>query len=93
MDETTYNRWLSDVSGYPAAELEISQRTLRIKNQGLPAQKPAASRWQFGQGPTLWAARPSAASTASIDVPQPVAQPVAPPIHRSESAAVLYPAR
>jgi malonyl CoA-acyl carrier protein transacylase len=56
MDQSTYDRWLSEVSGYASAELEVTQRTLRIQNQGAPVQKPAASRWQYGQGPTLWAA-------------------------------------
>ena len=78
VDNTIYTRWLSDVSGYPTAELEISQRTLRIKNQGLPTNKPLTSRWQFGQGPTLWAAKPSAAVATSMDIPQPVAQPAVP---------------
>ena len=64
IDKTTYNRWLSDVSGYSTPELETTQRTLRIKNQGVPSQKPADSRWQYGQGPTLWATQPSAASAS-----------------------------
>jgi len=55
VDQPTYHRWLAEVSGYPTTELEISKRTLHIKDQGVPAQKPAASRWQYGQGPTLWA--------------------------------------
>ncbi|HTX89629.1 MAG TPA: SDR family oxidoreductase [Anaerolineales bacterium] len=67
VDKTIYNRWLSDVSGYPATELEIAQRTLHIKDQGVPAHKPAASRWQYGQGPTLWAGTSQPAA-----IPQPV---------------------
>jgi malonyl CoA-acyl carrier protein transacylase len=76
VDKSTYTRWLSDVSGYPATELEISQRTLHIKNQGVPTQKPVASHWQFGQGPTLWASKLPIASTASTNLSLPVAQPL-----------------
>jgi malonyl CoA-acyl carrier protein transacylase len=77
VDDAIYKRWLSDVSGYPTTELEISQRTLHIKNQGVPTQKPVASRWQFGQGPTLWATKLPATSNTSTSLPQPVAPPVA----------------
>jgi malonyl CoA-acyl carrier protein transacylase len=76
VDNTIYSRWLSDVSGYPATELEISQRTLHIKNQGVPTQKPVASHWQFGQGPTLWASKLPISSNASTSQPLPVAQPL-----------------
>ena len=93
VDKAIYNRWLSDVSGYPTTELEISQRTLHIKNQGVPAQKPAASRWQFGQGPTLWAARLPTASNALPSLPLPVAQPVAAQPTAVNSAAGCNPAR
>ncbi len=74
VDKTAYNRWLSDVSGYAATELETIQRTLRIKNQGAPSQKPSASRWQFGQGPTLWATRPQTAPVSTVSPSQPEAQ-------------------
>jgi malonyl CoA-acyl carrier protein transacylase len=77
VDKAIYNRWLSDVAGYPTTELEISQRTLHIKNQGVPTRKPAASGWQFGQGPTLWAAKMPIPSTGVSSPPLPVAQPVA----------------
>jgi NAD(P)-dependent dehydrogenase (short-subunit alcohol dehydrogenase family)/acyl carrier protein len=80
VDKATYNRWLSDVSGYLTTELEISQRTLRIKNQGVPARTPGQSRWQFGQGPTLWATKPQAASVAPVSTPQPVAQSAPQPV-------------
>ncbi len=50
-----YQRWLCDITGYNQAELEVSQRTLRIKDQGVPTRSPAVSTWQYGQGPTLWA--------------------------------------
>ncbi|HVM70400.1 MAG TPA: acyltransferase domain-containing protein, partial [Anaerolineales bacterium] len=80
-----YERWLSDISGYPATELEVAQRTLHIKNQGVPLQKPAASRWQFGQGPTLWAAKTQtgqnpSTSPAFLLYQAPVVQPIDQPI-------------
>ena len=74
VDKAIYKRWLSDVSGYPATELEISQRTLHIKNQGVPTNKPVASRWQFGQGPTLWASKTPISPNASTGQPFPVTQ-------------------
>ncbi len=77
VNNTIYQRWLSDVSGYPTTELEISQRTLHIKDQGVPTRKQVASHWQFGLGPTLWAEKLKGNSLASMGVPQPVTQPVA----------------
>jgi len=58
INPAVYQPWLADVSGYDQADLEVTERTLRIKNQGEPRRVPAASRWQYGQGPTLWAGRP-----------------------------------
>ena len=72
VDKTIYNRWLSSVSGYPSTELEITQRTLHIKNQGVPSQKPVKSIWQSGQGPTLWAIRPQAAPSVLASSTTPV---------------------
>jgi len=69
IERPIYQRWLSDVTGYPDAELEVVQRTLRIRSQGVPALAPARSRWQYGQGPTLWAAsRPVPAEAAPVQV-------------------------
>ncbi len=53
-----YETWLANVAGYERAELEVAQRTLRIRHAGPPLKAPAKSTWQFGQGPTLWAERP-----------------------------------
>lgn len=58
IEKPVYQRWLSSISGYPEADLEVVQRTLRIRSQGAPTLAPAASRWQYGQGPTVWAASP-----------------------------------
>ncbi len=87
VDKISYDRWLSAISGYTAAELETVQRTLRIKNQGAPSQKPAASRWQFGQGPTLWAATPQAAQVSVVSASQPAAQaPALQPVEEKPQA-------
>jgi malonyl CoA-acyl carrier protein transacylase len=76
VNQPTYQHWLAEVSGYPATELEISKRTLHIKDQGVPAQKPAKSRWQYGQGPTRWAAAGQAAEPAPVQMEQRMAQTV-----------------
>ncbi len=71
VDRPIYQRWLSDISGYPSVELGVVQRTLRILDQGAPAQAPAHSKWTYGLGPTLWAAVPSNAALATpVSVPQ-----------------------
>ena len=50
-DRATYQRWLSEISGYPAPALEVEKRTLRIKDNGTPAREPAQSTWTMGTGP------------------------------------------
>ena len=56
--QTEYQNWLSSAAGYPAADLEIVQRTLRIKDQGIPVQPLAHSKWVYGEGPAQWADKP-----------------------------------
>ena len=66
----TYQPWLAAVAGYKAAELEVVQRTLRIKDNGVPEIEPAASSWKYGQGPSGWAAAPliqEAQTLAEVD--------------------------
>ena len=55
VEKDAYNRWLAAVAGYQAAELEVVQHTLRIKDEGVPKFEPASSVWQYGQGPSAWA--------------------------------------
>ncbi|HXY41569.1 MAG TPA: beta-ketoacyl synthase N-terminal-like domain-containing protein, partial [Vicinamibacteria bacterium] len=50
-DRALYERWLSETSGYTQPATEVVTRVLRIAAQGAPAQRPAPSRWSFGQGP------------------------------------------
>ena len=51
-DRAAYQRWLSEISGYPAPALEVEKRTLRIKDIGQPAREPAQSTWTMGTGPS-----------------------------------------
>ncbi len=81
VDQPTYRRWLADAAGYDSADIEVSQRTLRIRNQGQPLRPPRRSAWQYGQGPTLWA--------ASQDLPAPVSTPVAAPAPAAQPTSPL----
>ena len=38
IDSTAWNEWLNRMTGYPAAELEIVRRTLRVRDRGPAAQ-------------------------------------------------------
>ena len=49
-----YQRWLAAMCGYEQVDLEVVQRTLRVRNAGVPKNAPAHSTWQFGRGPTQW---------------------------------------
>ncbi len=65
VDPQAYQRWLAAVSGYESPQLEVVQRTLRIRHEGPPKNRPARSTWTFGQPPVEWV--------------QPVSVPVQPP--------------
>ncbi len=66
-DRGSYDRWLSDVSGYARPSLEVQRRTLRIKDEGQPSREPAPSRWLAGGAPVV--AAPVAAAPAPVAVP------------------------
>ncbi|MCJ7625977.1 MAG: acyltransferase domain-containing protein, partial [Anaerolineaceae bacterium] len=68
VDDRTYQRWLSDMSGYEQVELELVKRTLRVRDEGHPVMEPAKSKWQLGQGPVSWA--PAVGGSAQIVVPE-----------------------
>ena len=76
VDRPVYQGWLSKVSGYAEAELEVDHRTLRIRHDGPPVKAPAKSSWQFGQGPVMWAAE----ETAQPQVEAPAAPVAASPV-------------
>jgi NAD(P)-dependent dehydrogenase (short-subunit alcohol dehydrogenase family)/acyl carrier protein len=97
IDRDRYVKWLSAVSGYEVAETELVKRTLRIKDQGIPARDPISATWQYGQLPTLWAmsnivkqtglpnasAATSASSPKKVEIQDPTAQVVSPIIHEA----------
>jgi len=62
VQQPVYNHWLGQIAGYTQADLEVTQRTLRIRHTGAPVNAPAPSNWQYGQGPTMWANVPQAAT-------------------------------
>ena len=73
-DRTIYQHWLSDISGYPAPELEVQKRTLRIKDNGAPARELAQSTWTMGDGPrAIVEGTPMPAMTAQRAPTAPVA--------------------
>ena len=57
-DQAVYKTWLAAVTGYPDPEIEVENRTLRVKNMGAPVQALQPSRWMFGEKPVGWADRP-----------------------------------
>ena len=63
-DQGTYQRWLSEVSGYGKPGLEVRQRTLRVRDEGQPAREPALSRWTPGVGPSAVAEKAADAGVA-----------------------------
>ncbi|HUM01638.1 MAG TPA: SDR family NAD(P)-dependent oxidoreductase, partial [Thermoanaerobaculia bacterium] len=71
-DKALYRRWLADVSGDDAAELEVVKRNLRVVSTGAPARPPASARWVWGTAPVRRAPAP-AAPTGGISAPAPVA--------------------
>jgi len=44
VDQAAWNSWLSRIAGHPAAELEVVQRTLRIRHQEWPAGLAEAAK-------------------------------------------------
>ncbi|WP_299024268.1 type I polyketide synthase [uncultured Thermanaerothrix sp.] len=74
VDPRVYERWLADLAGYERAELEVVQRTLRIRHAGPPQRPPLQSRWQYGQGPTQWAEATGPEETMEALQPSPSPQ-------------------
>ncbi len=75
IQQEKYHQWLHRVSGYDQAEVEITQRTLRIKSQGVPVHEPAPSTWVYGQLPNQWAIESSGKEESQIQFAPPVAAP------------------
>jgi malonyl CoA-acyl carrier protein transacylase len=75
-DAARYQQWLSAMSGYADAATEVEKRTLRIKDQGLPAEVPRHTGWQYGQPPRV---RVSAPEPSTPTLPSAAMDPVALP--------------
>ncbi len=74
LDSPVYQDWLDRVTGYARAATEVVKRTLRVPDQGIPLNTPAASTWVYGQVPQGWASEmvPQANSetiTAPVQLP------------------------
>jgi len=71
-DETAWSAWLTGIAGHPAANLEVVQRTLRVRDQAstaraakvVPASRPA-------QAPTPTVPAPSPAPPVLVAKPEP----------------------
>ena len=74
VDETAWSAWLTGIAGHPVANLEVVQRTLRVRDQAAtaraakvaPASRPA-------QAPTPAVPAPSPASPVLVAKPEPKA--------------------
>ncbi len=92
VQQPVYNRWLGQIAGYAQADLEVVQRTLRIRHSGAPVSAPLPSNWQYGQGPTLWATAPQAAvEKPAATLPQAAAKPAASPEPAPVQAPISIP--
>ncbi|HAL17456.1 MAG TPA: beta-ketoacyl synthase [Anaerolineaceae bacterium] len=90
-NQSVYGQWLDRVTGYNAAELEVTQRTLRVKHAGPPKRQPAKSTWQYGHGPSMWADTPVSAPAMPVTHETPVAAQPATPV-QPVVAPVVQPA-
>jgi len=99
-DMASYQRWLSEVSGYSKPGLEVQQRTLRIKDEGQPGREPAPSRWNVGAGPSavvaerapaakLVQAPVSASVSVQVSLPTPATAPSVLPVVAASGDSVL----
>ena len=94
-DRVAYQRWLSEISGYPSPVLEVEKRTLRIKDIGQPAREPAQSTWTMGTGPSACVGdgvpMPVVATPRAQAAPAVVATPAAQPAFVPAPAATVAP--
>src|SRR5579862_5407935 len=91
-DETAWSAWLTGIAGHPAADLEVVQHTLRVRDQastaraakGVPASRPA-------QAPTVPVASPEPPVLVTKPKPKPVLPNVTEPKVQVQVAAVASP--
>ncbi len=72
-DENTWKAWLSEIAGYPTADLEVVRRTLRVRDQR-PAAKlaEAAQKIQESPIPSTSKAPEAVALPAKVETPEPL---------------------
>jgi acyl transferase domain-containing protein/NAD(P)-dependent dehydrogenase (short-subunit alcohol dehydrogenase family) len=81
VDSVAWNSWLTRMAGHPAADLEVVQRTLRVRDQGMAARITDAAQ-QPKAVPAALAASPAPASQSFLDT-----KPVPPPVSESKAGA------
>ena len=74
-DASRYKEWLRAMSGYSNATTEVEKRTLRVQDQGLPAETPRPTGWLYGQPPRIRALAPE---TSTPTLPSASLEPLPP---------------
>ena len=93
-DETAWSAWLTGIAGHPAANLEVVQRTLRVRDQAATARAAKvvpASRPAQAPTPTVPAPSPAPPVLAAKLEPKPVLTNVTDPKVQVQVAAVASP--
>ncbi len=93
-DETAWSAWLTGIAGHPAANLEVVQRTLRVRDQastGRAAKVVPASRSAQAPTPTVPAPSPAPPVLVAKREPKPVLTNVTEPKVQVQVAAVASP--
>ncbi len=83
-DETAWNAWLSDIAGYPTANLEVVHRTLRVRDQGVAARVA-----EVAQEPRTLTA-PTRTPQAPSPTPVPDGRPARAPVSTVVEAAPKF---
>ena len=81
-DAARYATWLQGMSGYASPATEVQQRTLRVRDQGVPTETLRATSWQYSIPPRLRVTAPQSAvptPAAAVFSPQPTPKSVPPP--------------
>jgi len=81
-DETAWSAWLTGIAGHPAADLEVVQHTLRVRDQASTARAAKvvpAARPEPAPTPTVPAPRPAAPVLVAKPEPKPTVTKAAEP--------------
>ena len=92
VNQPRYNQWLSAVCGYDHPELELIQRTLRVRHAGVPQHTPARSTWQFGRGPVAWVGDQVPTGSIHVDISVPLVVETIPEVQSTAVTPVEVPA-